>query len=467
MAEHPEKNTRRAAKADTADLTEESAQVQRALTYRERQRLEAERNGTYRSYARPADAPRRQPRSAADGFDEPRGGEPAPAPKRRKKKKAKHSVAYRIACAVLILLIVLILLAGGALFWYYYAFDLNPASPIDHRDDIQNQYTQTVQTDNGPEVRVNVPIYEGEERYNLNAAIKEWKKQGDAYLQSNKVINILLAGIDRNEDVSDGRSDTMILASINLNTRSIILSSLYRDCWTYQTFADGSADWAKLNAAYVYGGAAGLISNVEDYFKIHIDHFAGVDFESFKKIIDILGGITVPVLEHEANYINKQTGYTANPCKAGDAVRLDGFQALWYVRMRHVDADEEISRTRRQRQFLTALIAEFKNTTLSELSGIINTFGEYVITDMTKTEILNYGVRAVTQRWYNYEIRQQQVPEEDYRMDFYEEGYFGSQWVWIVDYPGAAYEMQTNIYGYSNIVLNEHRRTMIDIWRYS
>ena len=356
-------------------------------------------------------------------------------------------------------MIVLILVGTGAIALYIHSLDINTIERPQTNSGDSAQYTDYLEDENGEELRILQPIQEGSETDSFRAAIREWKSSGDAYLQSNKVINVLLVGIDRNDDGSDGRSDTMILASVNLKTKKIVLSSFYRDCWMYETFDDGERSaWAKLNAAYVYGGADGLISNLEDYYKIHIDHFVGVDFQSFQDIVDAVGGVTVSVKDYEADFINERIYYkTVVP---GDAVRLTGEQALWYVRMRKTDSDGEVSRTHRQREFITALISEFKSISLTEIDGVVNSLFRYIITDMSKTDIIKYGTRAMLGRWYNFELVQQQAPDEDYRYD-----YNGSTWVWIVDYPGAAYAMQNEIYGYSNVVLNDSRYTMIDIAR--
>ena len=485
--------TRRDAKADTsdipvvtdADLADERAR--RAMSYRERQRQESQRRAKEaaargETYAEnPYINSRRQTGGVSydrfdmlDNFEEEArrsaahaASHPAPkkaassakttAKKKPSKKKKKKSVAYRVICGILGTLIGLLVVFTGFIVYYISSFDMNTVELDNSSDGMDSQYTQYHEDEEGEEIRVVDTIYEGSERDSFRSAVREWKEMGNAYLQSNRVINVLLVGIDRNEDGSDGRSDTMILASLNLNTKTITLSSFYRDSWMYQTFDNGERTaWAKLNAAFVYGGADGLISNIEDYYKIHIDHYVGVDFQSFQDIINAVGGVVVPVQDYEAEFINEQLCYEA--VQPGEAVTLSGEEALWFVRMRHTDADGEVSRTRRQRLFISALIDEFKSISLSQIDDVVSTLFEYVETDMSKTDIISYGIRALTGKWYNYTIQQQQVPDEAYRWD-----YNGSTWVWIVDYPGAAYAMQMGIYGYSNIVLDENRYTMIDI----
>lgn len=392
---------------------------------------------------------------------------------KKKKKKKQRSTGYRFACTVLVILIVATVGATGFGLYYFHLMDYTKIN-IGRKKPAPATPPETAYVEDGEEIRTIVPIHEGapaettyDVRQDLYDTIKSWKEQGDPnyYLQSTKVINFLLAGIDRNEDGSDGRSDSMMLVSVDLKTKRVVLSSIFRDCWFYATFDDESKDtWCKINESFAYGGAAGLIANIEDYFKIHIDHYVGVDFDSFRDIIDGVGGIDVSLLENEARYINEQTCYTANPAVAGDRVHLDGFQALWYVRMRHVDADEEVGRTRRQRQFVSAMIEKFKDTSVTELGSLVNKFMGYVQTDMSKTEILAYGTRAILGQWYNYAIEQQHVPDDEHRIEAFRSGYFAGKWVWVCDFPGAAQAMQKKIYGYSNVVLNSERRTALDIW---
>lgn len=499
MDKRDEKFTRHDAKADTSDIPDlaidddlfdsfddmTAERSRRAVSYRERQRMEAEREELRRRtleseqyLGRFEERPRRtQPSRSASGYTgNARTQPPRPAghtgnartPQggaKKKKKRKKMSIAYRVICGILGTLIGLIVIVAAVGAVYLYRIDIK--NPLTNQTTPNGgdtaQYTQYYEDENGEETRVLDTIYEGTETDSFRTAVREWKSLGNAYLQSNKVINVLLVGLDRNYDGSDGRSDTMLLASVNLKTKRIVLSSFYRDSWMYETFDNGERSaWAKLNATYVYGGAEGLISNLEDYYKIKIDHIVSVDFQSFQSIVDAVGGVTVPVQDYEAEFINEHV--YRQSVFPGENVTLKGDEALWYVRMRHTDSDGEVSRTRRQRQFISALISEFRNMSPGQINDVVNTLFQYVETDMSMSDIIKYGTRALFGKWYDFELVQQQVPSDDYRYDYYDED-DGGVWVWLVDYPGAAYAMQMEIYGYSNIVLNESRYTMIDIAR--
>ena len=218
----------------------------------------------------------------------------------------------------------------------------------------------------------------------------------------------------------------------------------------------GKDRYAKINSSYFHGGPNALIDTIEKNFKIDIDYYVAVDFSSFRDIIDALGGITVPVQEYEAAYINK-----TNPdfhIEAGDAVHLTGKQALVFARIRKSDYDSDVSRTRRQRQVITSLIESAKNASLSQLNNTLDTLFKYVKTDLTKSQILSYGAQAIAKGWVNYEITQFTLSDSD----VFRTGYVGNSAVVFVDFPLAAQRVQSSVYGDSNIVLDESRLKVFD-----
>ncbi|MBQ7638723.1 MAG: LCP family protein, partial [Clostridia bacterium] len=181
---------------------------------------------------------------------------------------------------------------------------------------------------------------------------------------------------------------------------------------------------------------------------------------SFIEVVDALGGIKVPVKQYEMREMNRvarNEGYQILN-EYGDEVLLNGQQALMYCRIRKCDTDGDVSRTRRQRQFVSSLIAETKELSVSQATSIINTLRKYVKTDCSTTDIISLATKAIKNKWYDYEISTLTFPKEENRMD-----YKGNAWVWIVDYPADAIALQKEIYGETNIKLSNERRTAIDI----
>ena len=290
----------------------------------------------------------------------------------------------------------------------------------------------------------------------LNDYLYQWSNNGGALYSSKNVINILLVGLDSKDALKyGGRSDSLILVSLNKKTEKISMCSFFRDSWCYMNLA-GKDSYSKINASYLYGGPDALISTIENNFKIDIDYYVAVDFSSFRDIIDALGGITVEVQEYEANYINR-----TNPdfhIEAGPAVKLTGKQALVFARIRKSDYDSDVSRTRRQRQVITSLIQSAKTASLSQLNNTLDALFAYVKTDLTKSQILSYAAQALAKGWINYDITQFTLSEKE----IFRTGYVGSAAVVFMDYPLAAQKVQTEIYGESNIVLDENRAKVFD-----
>jgi LCP family protein required for cell wall assembly len=231
-----------------------------------------------------------------------------------------------------------------------------------------------------------------------------------------------------------------------------------RDSFAYIENPDGDGGtYNKINAAFPFYGVDGLIPAIENNFKIRIDGYALINFSLFKAAIDKLGGVTVPVQQYEANYMNS----TYNNCsiEAGDAVTLTGDEALAFCRSRKCDNDGDVSRTRRQRQVIQALFGKAADIKLSEVDDYVKTFLPYVQTSYTTKDVLELGTRAVTEEWPSYEFKQVLAPCEDAI-----KGVSGSSmWYWAVDYPLAAQEVQNAIYGKTNIELAEDRVTAIQL----
>lgn len=291
----------------------------------------------------------------------------------------------------------------------------------------------------------------------LNGIIKNWALNDVKKMSDKSVKNILLIGLD---SVS-GCTDSMIIASVNEKTQKITLASLYRDSYTYIVPKKGSPTYGKLNWAYSKGGISVLLSTIENNYKIKIDDYAIVNYQTFPKVIDALGGVDVYVTEKEATFLN-QTWYewslTGNeqpkPYETGTN-HLQGEMALTFCRIRRLDSD--INRTERQRRVISSTLSSMKNANLSQLNNVVNNVFPYIITDMSKTSILGYAGDAITSGWLKYDIEQMAMPSEK----LCKSGYAGSQWIWIVDYPAGAQELQKILYGTTNIELDPDRVSVL------
>ncbi|MBE6752195.1 MAG: hypothetical protein E7556_06675 [Ruminococcaceae bacterium] len=313
-----------------------------------------------------------------------------------------------------------------------------------------------------PETLASDPIFDTiyeETADSYKDAVKKWATNGGEVMYSNHVINILCCGVDtRNPNAIAGLTDTILIMSINTELKTLTLTSIMRDSFCYIQNPDGTTGtFNKINAAFPFYGVDGLIPAIENNFKIRIDGYALINFSLFKAAIDKLGGVTVPVQQYEANYMNST--YPNCSIEVGDAVTLTGDEALAFCRSRKCDSDGDVSRTRRQRQVIQSLLGKAKDIKLSEVDDYVKNFLPYVQTSYTTKDVLELGTRAVTEEWATYEFKQVLAPCEDAI-----KGVSGSSmWYWAVDYPLAAQEVQNAIYGKTNIELAEDRVTAIQL----
>lgn len=230
---------------------------------------------------------------------------------------------------------------------------------------------------------------------NMNNAevIKEYEDAGaDGHAagarQEDYVTNYLIFGI---EEFGGARNtDSMMIASINTKDDTLKLTSLLRD--SYVEIPGYKAN--KLNSAYAKGGARLLVDTVELNYKIRIDGYVSVDFKSFEKIVDLVGGVDIELGKEEAKYLNT-TNYISKKknrnVKAG-MNHLNGNQVMGYVRVRKVKtlggANNDYGRIVRQQRALKAIFESYispKN--LFNLIPITKKSLSYVTTNLTQDQL--------------------------------------------------------------------------------
>ncbi|HCA05042.1 MAG TPA: hypothetical protein DEO32_03985 [Ruminococcaceae bacterium] len=304
----------------------------------------------------------------------------------------KKGRAKRIVCLVLSIL----LLLGGAGTIYYYSL-LDSVNYI--ADDKNDNKTATA-----PQAEQTNIIADSE------------------LLQDSKVLNVMLFGEDNKHDDKYGRTDTMILLSVDNTHKKLKLTSFQRDTYVYIP----GHGYDKINASYTLGGAKLSIQTIESNFGVKIDRYAIVNFDSFKNIINTLGGIEMEVTADEIEYINYQmykNEQTTDRNKIKDKpgkVLLDGQEALWYARNRGLTKGEDGNeigldgddwdRTSRQRKLLETLVNRFKTADIGQIVSIVNQVGPMVTTNLKKDEITALVANSLT--YLNYKVIQNYVPKE-------------------------------------------------------
>lgn len=261
----------------------------------------------------------------------------------------------------------------------------------------------------------------------IEAVQKEFEEvQKLEYAQLEGVDNVLLIGADRRSVNENGRSDSMILVSLNHNTGKIHLTSLMRAMYVCIPRSDGQV-WSMLNAAYSWGGPNLLIDTIELNFRVKIDHYVVVDFAAFEKAVDLLGGVDVELSEAEANRVSRSSKI---PTPSGLA-HLNGKQALVFSRIRKIDND--FMRTARQRKVINALLQKAKNMDLATMLALADEILPMVSTNLTNSEILMYITRTIPM--LKNEITQRMLPiENEAGQSYYGRIYVGGREMYRVDF---------------------------------
>ena len=210
-----------------------------------------------------------------------------------------------------------------------------------------------------------------------------------------KSMNILLVGLDSRKDNYTGRSDSMILCTINKKSKKFVMTSFLRD--SYVSIPGHGKD--KLNAAYALGGSNLLANTIYENYGIVVDRTAVFNFLFVIDIIDYLGGVTVDVTADELPYLNmyihdqnEELYNLANPNKGQihsgpGTYTLDGNQALGYARIRYVGTD--VARSERQRLVLSQCIDKCKKLSTGQLNEMMTLFLPRIKTDLTSGDCLS------------------------------------------------------------------------------
>ena len=218
-------------------------------------------------------------------------------------------------------------------------------------------------------------------------------------------INILLIGTDeRTEYFNDNaRGDSCMILTLGKKDGSVKLASLERGMGVpiLEGQYEGEYDW--LTHTFRYGGADLMMREVRECFKVDVERYIRVNFATFKKGIEAVGGIDITLTAAEAGYVNAGTGLTKYTAGLN---HLDGEAALVYARCRHIDSDWH--RIERQRNVIQAVVTKTKELDIAELNGLLNNVLPLVQTNLTRLEITELLLLAPKYR--GAEIKQMTVP---------------------------------------------------------
>ena len=374
----------------------------------DRQRNASSRNSSYNRSSNKQN--NRQNNYKATDPIEPNGN-------RSKKSKKKN----RIILIMIIVLEVLLLIVAGAfaLFMHYFGgLDTQPLTSDASALGIQSQY-------------------DFKSKIESNDGLNE-------LIDSNKTItNIALFGIDTRSNNSNGRSDAIMILSVDEIHGKIKLTSILRD--SYVPIDKHGKD--KIAHAYAYGGPELAIKTLNQNFNLDIREYATVNFNQLSKVIDAIGGIDIEITKAELKEINRIVieMHDENSSIDGETlddyglVHLTGAQATAYSRIRKIDSDNE--RANRQQRVLVALFDKCKNMPKSDYPEFIRQLLPLVKTSLSYSDIIDLAPIMLTS---NLTIEQNMIPDE--LIDNPIGGTYNGAWVWRYDLDEAAERLHEFIY---------------------
>lgn len=329
---------------------------------------------------------RKSPRRRSDYGDSYNYSDKAGAPHRRprKKKRKKRSGRTRnIRNTSIIVLCVLAIAIGAVLIYAHKTLNSVKYVPLDDDQDI----TFVQESDSSSIEPISLDFDSGR------------------LLSDPMVLNVLLLGSDSYSAGDDGRTDTIMLMSIDNRHKKLKVTSFLRDLWVK---IPGYGE-NRLNAAYAIGGPKLTIETIERNFGISIDRYAVADFPGFEAIVNRLGGIELELTDDECEYLNTHCD-DPNKLYGAGLKKLSGTQALNHARNRD-SIMSDFDRTTRQRDVVTAIVSKLKGANLAQITGIISDVGPMITTNLKKNEIAALAKNSLT--YINYPMEEFSLPELD------------------------------------------------------
>jgi polyisoprenyl-teichoic acid--peptidoglycan teichoic acid transferase len=232
---------------------------------------------------------------------------------------------------------------------------------------------------------------------------KQSEKRSEPVALSKKdPFSVLMLGVDERKG-DKGRSDTIIVLTVNPKNNSVKMLSIPRDTRT-EIVGKGKED--KINHAYAFGGVPMAMDTVENFLDIPIDYYMKVNMEGFKDLVDAVGGVQV---QNDLDF--SQDGFHF----ATGEINLNGEKALSYTRMRHEDPRGDFGRQTRQRQIIQGVIKEGASlSSLTNFSNIFTALGKNVKTNLTFAQMVDIQKNY---KQVGKDIQQMEIQEKGTKID--------------------------------------------------
>ncbi|HDR8022151.1 TPA: LytR family transcriptional regulator [Bacillus cereus] len=249
---------------------------------------------------------------------------------------------------------------------------------------------------------------------------KSDKRDKKVDIADNKPISILLMGVDQ-EDNGTGRSDSLMLFTLNPQKKSMKITSIPRDSYT-EIVGKGKKD--KINHAYAFGGIDMSVKTVENFLNVPVDHYIEVNMAGFKDIVDAVGGVDV---NNDLEFTSRGSHF------AKGNIHLNGETALKYTRMRYEDPRGDFGRQMRQRQVIQAVIKKGASvSSLASYGDVLKAIEKNVKTSLTQDQMFDIQKNYKDCMENSEEI---QIPGD---------GHKAADGIWYYYVPDAAKQDLTN-----------------------
>jgi len=223
-------------------------------------------------------------------------------------------------------------------------------------------------------------------------ALEQVQREGD-------FTNIALFGTDAADEVDgmrveregDGRSDSIMIASINHQTGEVKVTSVFRDTLMQQP--DGT--YSKANAAYAFGGPQQAVAMLNRNLDLDIELYITVNFQSLAAIVNVLGGVEIDIQADEIEQTNLYTGVEHGYIITEPGPQmLSGVQAVGYSRVRYTEGGD-FRRAQRQRMVLQQIVSRTRTAGPVKWLRLVDEALPYVETNLSTPEMLIVGVNLL------------------------------------------------------------------------
>ncbi|MBQ2945329.1 MAG: LCP family protein [Clostridia bacterium] len=226
-----------------------------------------------------------------------------------------------------------------------------------------------------------------------------------------KVTNVLLVGSDSRGLDFRGRTDSMMIITINETRKKIVVTSIMRDVYVYVPQVD---TYNRINASYAYGGESLLMKTIKHNLGITIDRYVTVNFGIFTSFIDDIGGLDITLTADEYNYAcewifpariarGAMTEEDVKLYKNGGVIHANGVDTLAYSRMRYTSGGD-FRRTERQRTVLMKAIEKLATLPINEIISLCEKYIGEIRTTFSKSELMNYIIKSPTYLGFEFDL---------------------------------------------------------------